>query len=540
MNDGWYITYQLGCDSNGTYCKNSGCYDDIGKSTKICCCNNSDNCVDKDASSPVVYDLTGITVSSATAAYQVEGGAFEDGRGASIWDIYVRKPNVIKNNDTGDDACKSYDYWQKDIVLLKALGIKAYRFSISWTRIFTDGTPATKNDKGIAYYDNLIDVLINAGIEPVVTMYHWDLPQWLMDNGGWLNRETYMAFGDYCEFLFKQYGDRVKKWIPLNEPSSVIEFEYCGDTHADAEGDFKPHCAWTLYLAARNLLLGHAEAWKRYQKFNGTAQGGGQLGIALNGPWYFPGNPDDPNDQDASVRAYDFGWGIFAEPLFGSGNWPESVFNRIQELSTQENRSIPRLAIFTNDEQKLLKGSAQFFGVNYYVAAMVKDIRDDLKQNRWSYNQEDYDSGTTSWIRDSWIQTNASNGWIYYTPSGLRALLNHINANYKDIPIIITENGCMDSFNEDLEDVTRVHYLRGHLMASSQAKNVDNVNVIGHTVWSLMDNFEWLDGYTTKFGIHQVDFNDPERKRTPKRSAKELTNWVSDGKVPGFSPNSRY
>lgn len=134
---------------------------------------------------------------------------------------------------------------------------------------------------------------------------------------------------------------------------------------------------------------------------------------------------------------------------------------------------------------------------------------------------------------------NASNPWIYYTPSGLRALMNHMKEKYKDIPIIITENGCMDNYDEDLNDVTRVHYLRGHLMAISQAKN-DGVNVVGYALWSLMDNFEWLDGYTTKFGIHHVDFTDPNRARTPKLSSKEFAKWVADGKVTGFTTYSRY
>jgi len=537
MNDGWYTVYELGCDSNKKYCTKSGCIDDIGSSTKICCCNNADNCVHQNASDPVVYDLSGISLATATAAYQVEGAAFKDGRGASIWDIYVRRPNVIKNNDTGDDACKSYEFWKKDIELLKSLGVHSYRFSISWTRIFTDGTPTSKNSKGITYYHNLIDGLIDAGIEPLVTMYHWDLPQGLMDAGGWLNNDTVQAFGDYAEFLLKEYGKKINKWIPINEPSSIIEFEYCGDTHADAEGDFKPHCDWTLYLAAKHLLLAHAEAWKRYKKIypDGTAQ----FGIAMNGPWYFPNDPSDPKDRNASLAAFDYTWGIFAEPLYGSGDWPDTLKKRISELSKKESRSISRLPVFTDDEKKSLKGSAQFIGINYYVASMVTDIQDDLEHNRWNYNQEDYDSGTTSWPLDSWRQINASNGWIYYTPSGLRELMKHMKDNYGNVPIIITESGCMDTFGEGLNDVTRVHYLRGHLMAVSQAKNVDKVNVIGYTLWSLMDNFEWLDGYTTKFGIHQVDFSSPNRTRTQKQSAKEYTKWIKDRKVTGFTTTSR-
>ena len=234
-------------------------------------------------------------------------------------------------------------------------------------------------------------------------MYHWDLPQQLMDNGGWLNENTAKVFGEYAKFVFEQYGDRVKRWIPINEPLSVVQFEYCGDTHADAPGDMIPHCAWSLYLAAKNMLLGHLEAWKAYQALSPTL-GGGTLGMALSGPWYFPNDHTNPKDQEASIMAFEFTWGLFAHPLF-SGDWSPKVKNRIAKLSMQyENRTQSRLPQFTPDQIKGLKGSAQFVGVNYYNGDLVTSRSEDEIVHRWDnkLNQEDYDSGTKAWASNDW------------------------------------------------------------------------------------------------------------------------------------------
>uniref|UniRef100_A0AC35FFY4 Beta-glucosidase n=1 Tax=Panagrolaimus sp. PS1159 TaxID=55785 RepID=A0AC35FFY4_9BILA len=404
QNDGQTLNYTLRCDDTTKYCNAMGCSDNIGTSTKTCCCNNGDLCVHPQATEPIMYNLTKISFSSATAAYQVEGGAF-DNRGPSIWDLYVRRPNTIKNNDTGDDACRSYYLWEEDIKLLKAMNVTQYRFSISWTRIFLDGTNKTKNQVGIDYYHKLIKGLIDAGIEPVVTMYHWDLPQPLMDKGGWLNENTAIVFGQYTRFIFEEYSDRVKNWIPINEPLSVVQFEYCGDTHADAPGDFIPHCAWSYYLAAKNMILGHLEAWKHFQDL-GLDKKGGKLGIALSGPWFFPNDYQNPDDQNASIRAFEFYWGLFAHPLY-RGDWSPIIKDRILNLSlTYEKRTETRLPQFTDDQVKALNGSAQFIGVNYYNGQMVTSRTDDEIANRWDnkLNQEDYDGKIKIWPSPNWRQ----------------------------------------------------------------------------------------------------------------------------------------
>jgi beta-glucosidase/6-phospho-beta-glucosidase/beta-galactosidase len=333
QNDGQTLNYTLRCDDSTKYCTiNNQCKDDYGTSTKTCCCN-TDLCVHENATKPIIYNLSLITFSSATAAYQVEGGAW-DHRGPSIWDTYSHLPNKIHHNDTGDDACKSYYKWQEDIKLLKSLNVQQYRFSISWSRIFIDGTNATINDIGVKYYSDLIDALRAANIEPVITMFHWDLPQSLMDLGGWLNADTAVKFGEYARYIFQKFGTRVKKWIPINEPLSVAQGEFCGDNGSGAPGEFAPHCAWSLYLAAKNLLLAHMEAWKAFQDL-GLNKDGGILGMALNGPWFFPANLSNSDDIEASARAFDFYWGLFGHPLF-LGDWAPRVKERIAELSKKK------------------------------------------------------------------------------------------------------------------------------------------------------------------------------------------------------------
>jgi beta-glucosidase/6-phospho-beta-glucosidase/beta-galactosidase len=369
-------------------------------------------------------------------------------------------------------------------------------------------------------------------------MFHWDLPQSLMDLGGWLNADTAVKFGVYARFIFQQFGIRVKKWIPINEPLSVAQGEFCGDNGSGAPGEFAPHCAWSLYLAAKNLLLAHMEAWKAFQDL-GLNKDGGILGMALNGPWFFPANLSSSDDIEASARAFDFYWGLFGHPLF-LGDWAPRVKERIAELSKKENRTGSRLPAFTSEQIQALKGSAQFVGVNYYNGLMVTSRTDEEEANRWELGIKtvDYDTKIRQWPSPEWRQMNASDPWVYYTPFGLRKLLNYIK-NLYNVPILITENGCMDNYDEDLNDVSRVGYLRGHLMAIAQALQ-DGVKVMGHTVWSLMDNFEWNDGYSTKFGIHRVNFSDPNRSRTPKASAGFYANVAKSKMLEGFSINSKY
>uniref|UniRef100_A0A7E4VAN4 Beta-glucosidase n=1 Tax=Panagrellus redivivus TaxID=6233 RepID=A0A7E4VAN4_PANRE len=538
-NDGQDITYVLDCAPDGVTAE--GCKDDFGKSTKTCYCK-TDLCTHVDAGSPVEFSLKDITMSSATAAYQVEGATDIDGRGPSIWDLYQKRPGVIRHNDTADVGCDSYHLWKDDVKLLSDMGVDQYRFSISWTRILTDGTVATNNSLGIAYYHKLIDALIAEKIEPVVTMYHWDLPQGLMDQGGWLNQNTAKVFGEYAAFLLEEYGDKVKKWIPINEPVSVSQFEYCGDTHSDAPGNFIPHCAWSMYLAAANMIRGHTEAWKAYKALNETnpdKYADMTFGIALSGPWYYAGDDKNETQKGASIRSFEFYWGLYAHPLI-KGGWSDFLIEQIGNLSIAEGRKISRLPVFSDEEIKDMTGSVQFLGVNYYNSLMARSLEAELPANRWAHTQEDYDAAATGDWLPAWRSINASNGWIVYTPSGLRLLLNHIKEQYDNIPVLITENGCMDTCDEGRQDNTRIHYLRGHLIAISQAKHVDGVNVIGYTLWSLMDNFEWLDGFTTKFGIHEVDFNSPNRTRTPKASAGFFKNAIAKRSVEGFLINSRY
>uniref|UniRef100_A0A7E4W8J6 Beta-glucosidase n=1 Tax=Panagrellus redivivus TaxID=6233 RepID=A0A7E4W8J6_PANRE len=535
-NDGQDIAYSLSCD-DGNKCTDVGCIEDHGTGSQVCCCNE-DYCIHDDASKPIEYPLDGILMSSATAAYQVEGAVDVDGRGPSIWDVWTKRPNVINNNDTGEIACDSYHNWKEDIALLKAMNVNQYRFSISWSRIFTDGTSDTLNPIGVQYYHDIIDNLIENGIEPLVTMYHWDLPQPIGDTGGWINPNTITKFADYAEFLFKEYGEKIKKWITINEPLMISEFEYCGEDLVHASGSFTPHCEWSVYVAAINLLRAHLTAWRIYESLDPSLNGG-SIGIA-SGMTHFYADSRNKNRAEAEAaaeRMVDFKWNMFLHPIFSeTGDWPDSLKQRLAKLSKLEGRGKSRLPEFTLDEIEGLKGSAQFIGVNFYSAKVVSSIIGQ-ETNRWQYKQREYDSGTVIWPEKHWREINVTNSWIHYTPYGLRALLNKINNLYPDVPIMVTENGVMDSLGEDLNDISRIHYIRGHLMAVSQAKHVDNVNVIGYTYWSLMDNFEWEDGYNTKFGLHRVDFKDPGRKRTPKASAHFFGKIIEQLKIEGFSPH---
>uniref|UniRef100_A0A7E4WB63 Beta-glucosidase n=1 Tax=Panagrellus redivivus TaxID=6233 RepID=A0A7E4WB63_PANRE len=538
VNNGQDTVYGTNCDITG-YCKEAGCTRDLGNSARYCCCTD-DLCVHDDASKPIEYPLDGILMSSATAAYQVEGAVDVDGRGPSIWDVWTKRPNVIHNNDTGEIACDSYHNWKEDIALLKAMNVNQYRFSVSWSRIFTDGTIDTANQKGVDYYNNIINELIKEGIEPVISIFHWDLPQGYMDKGGWLNQDTVTAFGVYSKYVFEKFGDRVKRWVTINEPLSVQNFEYCGDGLEHADGNFIPHCGWTMYLAAANLLRAHLAAVKEYNKLD-EKYANGTLGVALSGSHFFPNDPNKQSDIDAAERAFQWSWGLYAHPIYSAdGDWSDIVKERIANLSIEEGRIQSRLPVFTKEEIEGLRGSAQFIGVNYYSAVDTVSILDVLGEHRWDFGQGDYDSGATSFSKNTWRQMNATNPWISYVPQGLRALLVKLKTDYNNIPVLITENGVMDGIGESFNDVSRIHYLRGHLMAISQAKFVDGVDVIGYTHWSLMDNFEWKDGYSVKFGLHYVDYTSPNRTRTPKSSAKFFGDVNKAKKVTGFSIDSRY
>lgn len=304
----------------------------------------------------------GFQLGTATAAYQIEGAASTGGRGASIWDWFASLEGKTDNGDTGAVACDHYNLWREDVALIARLGFKAYRFSISWSRVLPDGRRGENdggvNEAGVAFYGSLIDALVAAGIEPIVTLYHWDLPLMLEHGGdpdepmGWLNKETARAFASYAGLCFERFGDRVKTWITVNEPWCCAALGYCSGEFAPGRSSSP---ATEPYACAHNLLLGHAFAVEVYDTHFRASQGG-KIAITLNMDWKFPKDPQSVGDVAATERALDWGLGWFADPVY-TGDYPPAMRKTCGE----------RLPAFTPEESALLKGSNDFFGLNSYV-----------------------------------------------------------------------------------------------------------------------------------------------------------------------------
>ena len=435
---------------------------------------------------------------AATAAYQVEGAWQEGGKGLSIWDAYAHTPGKILNGDNGDIACDQYHRFEEDVELMRGMGITAYRFSISWSRIVPDGLGAV-NQSGIDYYKRLINCLLSNGIAPWVTLYHWDLPLALqMEKDGWLSKETAEAFARYAKICFAAFGDRVKNWITLNEPwcSSVLGHGLA----VFAPGRKSPD---EPYLAAHNLLLAHAMAVKEFRagKFDGA------IGITNNCDWREP-LTNSQGDRDAAQRSLEFFYGWFTDPVV-FGDYPDVMRKRLGD----------RLPRFTDAERDLLKGSSDFLGLNHYSTSLASSEAppssgkaDSIAGNGgMSDDQCVYLSDDPAWGKTD-LQWNV-------VPWGFRKMLNWVCDRYPGIPVYVTENGC--AVNEPdaetaLNDEFRCRFLEGYIGAMKQAILEDGRNVKGYFCWSLMDNFEWAFGYSKRFGLIRCDYKTLERM--PKKS----------------------
>ena len=421
----------------------------------------------------------------STSAYQIEGATGADGRGASIWDTFSHTPDRIVDRSTGDDACDHYHRYAEDADLMAGLGVDAYRFSIAWPRIQPDGTgPA--NPAGLGFYDRLVDTLLDRGIDPVATLFHWDLPQALEDRGGWLSRDTAARFGDYADLVAAQLGDRVKLWITLNEPFVHMSFGYGVGTHAPGQA-----LLFDAIPAAHHQLLGHGLAVDALR-----ARTGSPVAIANN---YSPVRPvgaggarPDPADLTAAAAFHALQNRLFTDPLLGRG-YPA-------ELSVAE-------SLVHDGDLALISAPIDVLGVNYYNPSAVRAPDDPAAALPFE-------------LVPLTGHPTTSFGWPV-VPDGLHELLTGLRAEYGDAlpPIQITENGCCydDPLGADgtCPDPDRISYLDGHLRALRRAM-ADGVDVRGYFVWSLLDNFEWAEGYTKRFGLVHVDF--ATQRRTPKSS----------------------
>ncbi|ELU13711.1 hypothetical protein CAPTEDRAFT_98416 [Capitella teleta] len=453
---------------------------------------------------------------TATSSYQIEGAWNVDGKGENIWDTFSHESGKVANNDTGDIACDSYNNYAEDIQLLKDLGVDFYRFSLSWARLLPTGRVDQPNQAGIDYYNTLINELLEEDIIPMVTLYHWDLPKDLYDQGGWENEEMVQIFNEYAIFAFELFGDRVKWWITFNEPYVFIVYGMGEGYHApglESPGEI-------IYTAAHTVLKAHAEAWHSYDELFRPTQNG-NIGITLDTDWKEP-LTDSPEDIEASERGMQFSLGWFANPIHGSGGYPAVMKEKIAEKSAQQGYEQSRLPEFTAEEEARILGTSDFFGLNHYSTAMVQGENTVAPEPSYL---DDRDIITS--VNETWIGCD----FVYVVPWGLRNLLNWITNTYDRPNIYITENGMCD-YNATLNDEHRVNYYRSYTNNVLKAIKLDGCDVRSYTAWSLLDNFEWAYGYDLRFGLHHVDFEDPARPRTPKASAEFIRQLVADNGFP--------
>jgi len=460
---------------------------------------------------------------AATAAYQIEGGWNEDGKGESIWDKFTKIDGKIVDGSSGEVACDSYHKYKEDVQLLKKMNMTAYRFSIAWTRVLPLGV-GEKNEAGIQYYKNLISELLNSGITPMVTLYHWDLPQALQEKGGWQNADSASWFLEYARLVFEQFGDNVKMFITFNEPKETSIQGYETGTMAPGHvgaGD-------QVYIAAHNQIRAHGQAYQLYKKEFASKQNG-RVGITLNTDWAEPKEPQNPDHQKASDRFMRFNYGWFANAILKDGKYPEDMRTLIDAKSKTQGLKESRLPKFTEEESKELAGSADFIGLNFYTSQLVIPAKEDSTKPSLTT-----DDDLETYQDETWYQSGSS--WLKVTPWGLRSTLNWITKEYEGkYDIYITENGFSDK-QGNLDDLQRVYYFKHYLNQMLYAVKKDGVRLKGYFAWSLMDNFEWAMGYTEKFGLHFVDMEDPNRARSMKNSAKFYAQIASNN---GFQKQKR-
>ena len=421
---------------------------------------------------------------AATAAAQIEGSPLADGAGPSIWHRFAHTPGRTHNGHTPDVACDHYRRWKDDVAMMADLGLQAYRFSVAWGRVLPDGTGRV-NERGLDFYERLVDALGEAGIQPFLTLYHWDLPAALDDRGGWLNRDVADWFADYARVMHGALGDRVRSWTTLNEPWVVMDGGYM-------EGGLAPghNNVYEAPRAAHHLLLAHARGVQALR-----AEGANQVGLVVNlEPKYAASGSDA--DRAATARADAYMNRIFLDPVF-RGAYPD-------ELPAMFGAAWPEIRPADLGE---IRAPLDFVGVNYYTRAVVADAPDVPVHGNRRVPQPQHGAMTT--------------GWEVY-PEGLADTLRWVAATYPDAPpIYVTENGSAyydppTPLADPHPDPLRVANLRDNLNAIRRAIS-DGVDVRGYFAWSLLDNFEWASGYAQRFGIVHVNY--ATQARTPKTSA---------------------
>ena len=449
----------------------------------------------------------------ATSSYQIEGAWNEEGRGLSIWDEFSRQPGKTRGA-TGDFAGDHYHRWREDVALMKELGVKAYRFSISWPRIFPGGT-GEANEVGARFYDALIDALLEAGIEPWVTLYHWDLPARLQAQcGGWMSLETVGAFCTYADYCFARYGDRVKNWITLNEPWCSAVLGHGFGTHAPGrKSETEP------WLVGHHLLIAHAQAVHLYREKYAAVQQG-QIGLVMNCDWREPFS-GSAADRAAAELALELMLAWFADPLY-FGDYSESMKARLGS----------KLPEFTAAEKALLKGSTDFFGLNHYSTYYARSVIQ--AEGRAVGNAGVF--GTKEVELSRLEQTPVSGMNWAIVPWGMNRLLHWIDRRYGHPPIYITENGVAEVEPDEVSavaDTPRCAFFKDYIQAGLEAREA-GVDLRGYFAWCLLDTFEWAWGFEVQFGLVRVDMQ--TGKRTPKKSFFTYRDLIAAQSAPASPP----
>ncbi|XP_048139250.1 beta-glucosidase 11-like isoform X3 [Rhodamnia argentea] len=476
------------------------------------------------------YDFPpGFVFGAGTSAYQVEGAANEDGRTPSIMDTWAHSDSVITSGANGDIACDQYHKYKEDVQLMAEMGLDAYRFSISWSRLIPNGRGPV-NPKGLQYYNNLINELVSDGIEPHVTLHHFDLPQALEDEyGGWISQNIVKDFVEYADVCYRMFGDRVKYWTTFNEANifsmAGYDLGFLPPTRCSSPFGYfnctRGDSSLEPYLAAHNILLSHASATRLYRKKYQNIQKG-YVGLNLLSFHSVPAT-NKTEDVIAAQRTNDFFMGWFVEPLV-HGDYPEVM----------KKNAGSRLPSFTALESQRVKGSFDFFGVNFYIATYVKDNSEGL-------NIEPRDYKADMAVEWQFTQGNASSTnrllpsfEIPLTPWGLQGVLELFKQNYGNPPVFIHENGQRMQRNTTLEDWPRIQCLQEHISALLDSVR-NGSNAKGYFTWSLLDVFELLDGFRSSFGLYYVDLDDPGLRRYPKLSAEWYSHFLKGGSI---TPNA--
>ncbi|MCL2447983.1 MAG: GH1 family beta-glucosidase [Polyangiaceae bacterium] len=449
----------------------------------------------------------GFVWGAATSSYQVEGAVAEDGRGESIWDRFAKTRSNIRDGSNGDVACDHYHRWREDIALMKSLGLSAYRFSVAWPRVLPAGRGAV-SDKGLDFYSRLVDGLLEAGIVPYATLFHWDLPQVFQDEGGgWVARATAEAFVDYVDVVTRRLGDRVKRWITHNEPWCASLLGHQRGIHAPGLRD------WPAALAAsHHLLLSHGWAVPVVRRNSP----GAEVGITVN---LSPYHPASPSPEDAAAARHSDGqmnrW--FLDPVYRA-QYPADMVADYVELGY-----LPAggLTFVRPGDLRAIAAPTDFLGVNYYNRGISRSDRIPESENR------------PRTIPGPAPESCTSIGWEVY-PHGLFEVLLRVHLDYRPAKVFVTENGAAYDHAPDarkrVADAPRIEFLRQHLLAARRAVDA-GVPLEGYFAWSLLDNYEWDHGYSQRFGLVWVDY------ATQERIVKDSGHWyrqvARENAVPG-------